>query len=284
MAPRVLVTGATGAVGRHLTRRLLEEGAEVRALCRDPARPLPDGAERVIGDLTDATSLHPALKGVDRAFVLLTDDAGAAFAQAVNDVGADSLDRLVLLSANAPDGPEHDNPLFRKHVLGEARMAASGVPTTVLHPGPFASLALGWAPAIRVSGVVRVVHPDLAVPVIDPRDIGDVAAVALLGSDRAPAGGTLPLSGPQRLDVRARVRTLGRVLGRTLRVERVGEDEWVRSVSGRLPEWYARALMGVERHLAEVEPAVVPTVRRVTGREARTFGEWAEDNAAAFRA
>lgn len=282
MPLKVLVTGATGAVGRPLVQRLLQEGAQVRALTRRPA-PLPRGAEPVLGDLADRPSLRAALQGVDRAFVLLTDDAGAAFAGAVGDLGG-PLEQMVVLSANAPGGPEHDNPLFRKHVLGEERLAATGVPMTVLHPGPFASLALQWAPAIRATGVVGVVHPDLAVPVIDPRDIADVAAVALLEPDHAPGGAALPLSGPERLDVHDRVRTLGQVLCIPLRVERVSEEQWVRSVSGRLPEWYARALLGVERHLAEVRPPVVPTVRQVCGRVPRTFGEWARDNAASFRA
>lgn len=280
MPERVLVTGATGTVGRYLAGQLLTAGAEVRALCRDPgraARLLPDGVETVPGDLTDPGSLRAALKGIDRAFVVLAQDAGAAF----TEVGPDALpDHLVLLSAPAPDRPGDDNPLFRKHVLGEARVSAAGPPVTVLRPGPFASLALQWAPAVRGGGVVGAVHPDLALPVVDPRDIADTAAAVLLAP--APSPGPLPLSGPEALDTYDRVRILGEVLGRPLRVRRMTGEEWTKAVAGRLPRPYARALLGVEEYLSEVPPPVVPTVERITGHPPRPFRAWAEDNAAAF--
>jgi len=282
MTKRVLVTGATGTVGRHLARRLAAEGVEVGALCRDPLRAkelLPAGVEVVPGDLTDPVSLRDALRDADRAFVVLTDDGGAAFAEAARE--ADRLAHLVVLSANAPDDPGYDNPLFRKHVLGEARLTGTGIPLTALRSGPFASLALQWAPAIRAAGVVGAVHPSLAVPVIDPRDIADVAVEVLLA---APSACTLSLSGPEVLDTYDRVRILGEVLGRELAVRRLTEDQWVGAIAGRVPEPYARALLEVERYLQASRPPVQPTVRRVTGHPPRTFRAWAQDNAAAFAA
>lgn len=86
MPKRVLVTGATGTVGRHLTRRLVAEGVAVRALCRNPARAvLPEQAERVAGDLTDRAAVREALRDADRAYMVLADDAGAACAEAIRD-------------------------------------------------------------------------------------------------------------------------------------------------------------------------------------------------------
>ena len=280
MPKRVLVTGATGSVGRHLVRRLLEAGTEVRALSRDPDRArwvLPADVETVPGDLTDPRAVEDALRGTERAFLVLAEDAGAAVAEIARHALPD---HLVLLSAAAPDRPGDDNPLFRKHVLGEARISAAGPPVTVLRPGPFASLALQWASAIRAAGVVGAVHPDLALPVVDPRDIADTAAALLLAP--APEPGPLPLSGPQALDTYDRVRILGEVLRRPLTVRRLTEAEWIEAVSGRLAEPYARALLGVEEYLRRVTPPVVPTVERLTGRPARTFRTWAEDHAVTF--
>jgi (4-alkanoyl-5-oxo-2,5-dihydrofuran-3-yl)methyl phosphate reductase len=284
MTRRVLVTGATGVVGRHLAARLAAAGVEVHALCRDPARAagvLPEGVRIAPGDLTDARSVADALRGVDRAFVVLTDDDGAAFAEAVR--ANDPPEHLVVLSANAPDDPATTNPLFRKHVLGESRLRDTGVPLTVLRSGPFASLALGWAPSIRAAGVVGAVHPELAVPVVDPRDIAEVARVVLLGAPTEHVAEPLTLSGPEVLDTHDRVRILGEVLGRALVVRTLDEDQWVRAVSGRLPESYARALLEVERHLLALRPPVTTTVPRLTGVPARTFHGWATEHAAAFR-
>lgn len=279
MPKSILVTGATGNVGLHLTELLLAVGAQVRALCRDPAKVslLPRGALPVAGDLTDAESLVSALGGVSRAFVILAEDGGAAFSEAVRS--CPGLEHLVVLSANAPGGRDMANPLFRKHVMGEARLASTGLPVTVLRPGPFASLALQWAPSIRQRGVVGAAHPEVALPVIDPRDIAEVAATILLGP---PGSGVLGLSGPQMLDTYDRARILGDVLGRQVRVQHLTEEQWIAAVAVRLPEAYARALLGVERYLAELRPPVVATVQEVTAHPARSFRSWAEANAPAF--
>ncbi|WP_229378078.1 SDR family oxidoreductase [Streptomyces sp. VRA16 Mangrove soil] len=279
----VLVTGATGAVGRHLVRELLDSGAEVRALTRDAERArsvLPDGAEPVVGDLADADTLARALKGADRAYVMLDADAGAAFADAASR--AAGLRHVVLLSASAAADPGYDNPMFRKHVRGEQHLRASGVPTTFLRPGAFHTLALHWVPAVRGDGVVRVVFPHLSVALIDPRDIADVAAVALRGDVERWAGRELLLSGPQLLDMRDRARIIAETVGRPLRVEQVPEEAWVRAASAHLPEPYARALVGVERYFTERPPGVVGTVAEVTGHPARSFRSWVEDHRHAF--
>ncbi|MXM68973.1 NAD(P)H-binding protein [Streptomyces sp. HUCO-GS316] len=284
MPNSVLVTGATGTVGGHLVTRLVERNTRVRALVRDSGRAAglsALGAEVLTGDLTDPAAVARALKGVDAAFVLLAEDAGEAFARAARK--ATDLRHLVVVSADAPQGPGYDNPLFVKHVRGEARMRTTGVPVTVVRPGPFTSQALQWVPELASGNVVGVVHPDLAVPVIDPRDVAEAAAVLLC---RPPPGAArvLPLSGPRLLDARARVAVLGEVLGRELTVARLTPDEWVRRVSGRLAAPYARGLLEVERHLDRRRLPVVPTVREITGVPPRTFRAWAEDHAAAFGA
>ncbi|NUR66016.1 MAG: NmrA family NAD(P)-binding protein [Streptomyces sp.] len=298
MPETVLVTGATGTVGRRLVAALSGQGGQggqgskeshggrrftVRALVRDPGRAgPPEGAdETVTGDLTDSAAMAEALHGVSTAFVVLAADAGDAFAQAAEKT--ETLRHLVVVSADAPPDSAHRGPLFARHVLGEARMTATGVPVTVLRPAPFATQALGWAADLAAGDTVHVVHPDLAVPVIDPRDVAEAAAAALRG---APPDGArvLRLSGPQILDVPERVRVLGEVLGRELSVARVEPDLWVDRVAPFLPEAYARGLLDVERYLHERRLPVVPTVRELTGRAPRSFRTWAEDHAAAFGA
>ncbi|MGW2546943.1 NAD(P)H-binding protein, partial [Kitasatospora sp. NPDC001574] len=116
--------------------------------------------------------------------------------------------------------------------------------------------------------------------VVDPRDIADVAAAVLAGP--APAPGPLVLSGPQALDTHERVRILAEVTGRPLTVRRLSAEAWVRLAGDRLPEAYARALLGVEEYLRRVPPPLTGTVQEYTGRPARPFRAWVEDHAAEF--
>ncbi|MFD3523545.1 NmrA family NAD(P)-binding protein [Streptomyces sp. NPDC058653] len=279
----VLVTGATGAVGGRLVRRLVAGGSQVRALVRNPER-VPAlaeaGAEPVLGDLHDVPSLEAALAGVDRAFLLLETDAGRSFSQAA--ARAIGLRQIVVLSATAAADPAYDNPMFRKHVLGERHVRGSGVPWVFLRPGAFASLALHWAPALLGDGIVRVPHPELAVPLIDPRDIADVAAVVLTSPIRDWVGRAVPLSGPEVLTLPRRAEILSSELGRPLRVVGVPEEQWVALAARGIGEEYARALAGVERYFTEHPPKALPTVQEITGSPARGFRTWVRDHAGAF--
>ncbi|MFC8078189.1 NmrA family NAD(P)-binding protein [Streptomyces sp. NPDC057307] len=279
----VLVTGATGAVGGRLVRKLVADGNRVRALVRSPERVSAlagTGAEPVLGDLHDVPSLDAALKGVDRAFLLLEEDAGRSFSEAA--ARAAGLRQIVVLSATAAADPSYENPMFRKHVLGERHVRGTGVPWVFLRPGAFASLALHWAPALRGDGVVRVPHPELAVPLIDPRDIADVAAVVLGSPVPDWAGRVVPLSGPEVLTLPRRAEILSAELGRPLRVVGVPEEQWVALAARQLPEEFARALAGVERYFTAHPPKALSTVQEITGSPARDFHTWVRDHAGAF--
>ncbi|HEX9108982.1 MAG TPA: NAD(P)H-binding protein, partial [Longimicrobiales bacterium] len=143
---RVLVTGATGRIGREVVAGLLGAGAEVRGLTRDPptAR-LPAGVEVVCGDLTLPESLEPALDGVDAIFLVWP--AAGATAPAVVRRMAACAGRLVLLSS--PYRTPHPffqqpNALRALHQQLDELVTSSGAAWTILRPGMFASNALFW--------------------------------------------------------------------------------------------------------------------------------------------
>lgn len=145
----ILVTGATGNVGRHVVSELAQAGLRVRALVRDPSRAaLPERVEVVAGDLTKPGTLEPALAEVDEAFLVWPGFA-ARTAEPVVEALAGQARRVVYLSANTPAGGP---PIFH-HEL-ERLIRGSGTNWTFLRPSGFATNTLGWAGQIR-KGLVR---------------------------------------------------------------------------------------------------------------------------------
>src|SRR5262245_32324858 len=178
----VLVTGATGRVGRALVAQLVGAGVPVRALTRRPETAgLPAAVEVAVGDLTAPESLDAALHGVGAVFLLWT--APPDSVPAVVERVASHTRRVVFLSS--PHKTPHPffqqpNPMARFHADVERLIAAAGLESTIIRPGMFASNVLfWWGPAIRSGDVVRWPYGGAETAPIDERDIAAVAARAL---------------------------------------------------------------------------------------------------------
>ncbi|NJP94372.1 NmrA family NAD(P)-binding protein [Nonomuraea sp. FMUSA5-5] len=272
----ILVTGATGNAGGALVRTLAEAGEPVRALVRREVE-LP--AEVALGDLNDPESVAGALTGVRGVFLLAGYDRMDETLAAVARAG---VEHVVLLSASAAEAADVSNPVSKYHVESEALVRASGVPWTVLRPRTFMSNTLRWADQVKAGDVVRDSWPGVAVATVDPLDIAAVAAAALL--EKGHDGQVYGLTGPRALRPAERVEILGAALGRKLRFEGLSDEEArAEMLAGGMPEAYAEAFYGFFARGELDESAVLPTVERVTGRPPRTFEEWAQANADAFR-
>lgn len=281
---RILVTAAAGKVGRQAVTQLLDEGVQVRALVRDPARAgLPEGAEVVRGDLTDAGSVEAALDGVDGVFLiwpLMTADAAPAVVKAIQNSGAS---RIAYLSAwGVPDdGSEPDDPILGFHTELERLVRGSGLAWTFLRSGGFASNALGWAEEISTGDTVRAPYAQATRSLIHEADLADVAVRSLTTDEHV--GATYHLTGPEALTQAEQVRTIGEALGRELHFEEQSPAEAVASyVAYGLTQELAEGI--IEAHgdmVANPEP-VSPDFARVTGTPGRTFLEWARDHRADF--
>ena len=182
---RILVTGATGNVGRQVVSQLLAMRTRVRALSRDPAvAGLPHEVEVVRGDLTVPASLDGCLDGVDALFLVWTVPHDAL--PAAVDRIARNTRRIVFLSS--PYWTPHPffqasqpNPVAALHAEIERLIEASGLQWTFLRPGMFAANALSWwAPQIRAGDVVRWPYAAALTAPIHERDIAAVAVRALL--------------------------------------------------------------------------------------------------------
>jgi uncharacterized protein YbjT (DUF2867 family) len=278
----ILVTGATGNVGRPLVAELLARGAGVRTLSRDPGRAdLP--TQVVGGDLSDASSLEPALIGVDTVFLLWCQDS-ASNPRAAIDAIARSASRIVYLSSLSvrDDLRRQVHPMSAIHAEIEAAIRASGVAWTFLRAGTFASNALGWADEIRTTGAVRLPYPVAGRSPVDPADLSAVAAAVLTGHGHD--GVTYVPTGPELLTEAERVRILGEATGRPVTCVPIAPEAARREMlrDGLSEELVDAALAYWERIVRHPEP-VTDDVERLTGRAATSFRTWAEAHAGAFR-
>ncbi|MET9346899.1 SDR family oxidoreductase [Streptomyces termitum] len=276
----ILVTGATGNIGRALLEDLRAHGAgPVRALTRDPGRAaFPEGVEAVRGDLSDPASVERAWGGVRALFLVPHLGPASELLGAARRAG---VERVVLVSSITVLTHPHLAPA-RQHAEVEEQVRASGLEWTVLRPTQFASNTLMWAPAIRAREAVRAPYADVGLPTVHPGDIAAVARAALTGPGHHGRAHTL--TGPALVTPRGQVEAIGAALGRRIPFVETGRAEARARMAAVFGAEGADAVLDVTGgDLRDGLLEVHDTVGRVTGVPARPFGRWAEENAGAFR-
>jgi uncharacterized protein YbjT (DUF2867 family) len=261
----ILVTGATGNVGQHVARGLIAAGEPVRRMSRRA------GPGLTRGDLLDPAGLP--LDGVDKAFMLWPGPSAAGIEEAV-DALTTRVRHVVYLSAiSAETG-------FWGVV--EKALQASGMEWTFLRAGGFATNTLGWADMIRNDGEVRWPYGEAARSLIHERDIADVAVRALTTDGHA--GRTYELTGSAAITQIEQVHQIGTAIGRPLRWRELPREQAREQLlaSWGDPSFVDGALTYWASLVGNPEP-VTDTVAEVIGSPARSFAQWAVDNAEAFR-
>lgn len=278
----ILVIGASGKVGGQAVPRLVEKGLAVRTFSRDPSKidALGLGVEAVRGDLEQADTIPPALEGVDR--ILLVAGGWDIPAEETNVIEAAEnagVGHLVLLSSLGVEAGVASGPL---HGPGEARLRASSLSWTILRPSVFMANALMWRDTINAQGVFYESTGTGCHAMIDPVDVGQVAAEVLSGPGHD--GVTYELTGPEAISSADCASALTAVLGREVRHVDIPDEAFRHGMSDAgAPPLLVDSLA---RYYAMVKAGefdmVTPTVPELLGRPARTFGQWALQNAAAF--
>ncbi|MEU5314512.1 NAD(P)H-binding protein [Streptomyces sp. NPDC021562] len=280
----IVVTGATGNVGRSLVRALAEAGERVTAVSRGAAPvELPDGVGHLRGDLGEPDSLRAAFEGAEALFLHDGGTGGHGLdARAVLDRARRAgVRRVVLLSSQGvvtrPDSPSHGGVM---RAVEEA-VRASELDWTILRPGGFASNAYAWAESVRAERTVAAPFGDVGLPVVDPADVGEVAAVALRKDEHT--GRVYELNGPAVITPRQQAAAIGAVLGEPVRFVELSRAEARARMAAFMPEPVVETTLAVLGEPTEAELRLSPDVAAVLGRPPRTFAEWARRNAAAFR-
>lgn len=286
----ILVTGATGNVGRHVVQQLVQRGAQVRALVRNPANAnLPEGVEIVQGDLLDVDALRQAVQGVSTLF-LLNAVVADEFTQALitlNVAREAGVRRVVYLSVIHSD--RYVNvPHFAGKFGVERMIEQMGFNATILRPAYFMDNDLTIKDVVLGYGVYPMPIGSRGLAMIDARDIGEIAAIELLSRDRAPDDSALTrinLVGPDTLTGADIADIWSETLGRAIAYGGDDTAGFEQNLRQFMPAWMAYDMRQMaERFLSD---GMVPEagdgerLTRLLGRPLRSYRDFAADAAAA---
>jgi uncharacterized protein YbjT (DUF2867 family) len=277
----ILITGATGNIGRFLVAELIQRKAPIRLLVRDPSKAAAwaGRAGIVIGDLAVTETLVPALTGVTSVF-LLAGPSGDAIAQTKNVIEAARLagshPHIVVLSSLGADDPSL--ALAKVHADRETLVQASGLPWTMLRPGMFMTNTFAWAGTIKTQKTVFNPYAQGSISPIASSDIARVAAAVL--TDASYQGRILALTGPEALTNPEQVAALSRVLGYPIACQDISIEQSVEGmIKNGFPGFVAHMLGDLNQRVRNTAKApVFDTVQTITGRPATKFEDWAREN------
>ena len=280
----ILVTGATGNIGKELVPQLLNAGQRVRVFVRDERKVAHLGSqvECAVGDLDQPETLNAAMEGVERMFLVTmgTQQQDMDAVEAAKRAGIQQIVKLSTLEAGKPH-----LQVGRWHREREQIIEASGIGWTFLRPGMFMSNSIEWwSETIKQQGAVYFPGKKGKVAPIAPFDIAAVAAAAL--TEPGHSGQIYELTGSELLTIGDMAQIIGRALGKPIRYTNVPlfAARLQMRMSG-MDKVLVNALMEVAEELRSNKAAYrTDTVERVTGRPPRTFEVWCREHIAAFRA
>ena len=285
----ILITGATGNVGREVARLLVAGGEQVEAVTRHPATStLPAGALVVEGDPTRPQTLKSALSSVEAIMIspraLGEVTAGKATAELLALAAERGVKRVVVLSALTVEHGGGYQRFADAFKAVEDAAKKSGLQWTFLRSSDYASNALAWVSQIRQAGIVRGVYGDGATSTIHEHDVAAIAALALVDADAVHAGYSYILTGPQLLSQRDKVRIIGEAIGKEVPWQEITPEQLRQALLAQgVPADVPDRVIGYWGSLAEHPSPTTFEVERLLGRPALTFADWAGSHAAAFQ-
>jgi uncharacterized protein YbjT (DUF2867 family) len=286
----ILVTGATGRVGRQVVQQLVKRGADLRVLVRDPSKAnFPASVEVVQGNLLDIDSLRTAFTGVSTLF-LLNAVAGDEFTQALialNIARESGVERVVYLSVIHSD---HfvNVPHFAVKSGAERMIERMGFSATILRPAYFIDNELMIKDVIFNYGVYPMPIGSKGVAMVDARDIAEVAAIELIRREQAP--GKLPIEtinlvGPDTLTGSDVAAIWSDVLGRPVAYGGDDPTAFEQNLAKFMPKWMAYEMrLMAERYVSDgmiPEAGDVERLTKILGRPLHSYRNFATEIASA---
>ncbi|MFC1418482.1 NAD(P)H-binding protein [Streptacidiphilus cavernicola] len=283
----IVITGATGTVGRETLKLLRDGGSRAVAVSRDPERAtrgesaLPEGVRVVGGDPSDPKTLAPVLDGAE-ALLLSPRAVGSAGAELLGLAAERGVRRVVVLSAVTVEYGGGYARFAEGFRAVEDAAKASGLDWTLLRCADFSANALAWIPQVRATGTVRGAYGGAATAAIHERDIAAVAVRALV--EDGHAGQAYALTGPELVNQRKKLRLISEALGEQLAWQEIAPEQVRQGMLAQgLPEDVPDRLLGYLAECLQRPGPSTDTVEQLLGRPALDFEQWAVDHAAAFR-
>src|SRR5215470_4300677 len=282
----ILITGASGSVGKEVVREMQNAAAEFCAMYRSKqeAAKAPAGSKTVIADFRDEASLLNALRGVERVFLVcspiqeLVELEGNAI-DACKQAGV----KLIVLNSALGAG-DYDRSFPSWHRKVEDKLKASGIGYVILRPNGFMQNTVTYlAPSIRAQGAFYDAMGDAKTSLVDVRDVAAVAAKALTMEDHG--GKTYELNGPEALTQDEIAKRIAEKSGRSVSHVNIPREAHQKAMLDLgMPEWQVKALIELQDYYVSGRAAAIDgLIEKLLGRPARTMDQFLREFAAEFR-
>ncbi|HET7106416.1 MAG TPA: SDR family oxidoreductase [Candidatus Acidoferrum sp.] len=284
----ILVTGASGSVGRPVLEEVLKLGRAAKAMYRsaDDARTAPPGVATVIADFADKASLANALKGVDAIYLVCSPIPQLVELESnvIDACRQSGVGYVVLNSAlGAGDYPK-SFPSWHRKV--EDKLKASGLGYNILRPNTFMQNIVTYnSSSIRTQGAFYSAMGDAKISFIDVRDIA-AATAKILSAPAAHAGKTYEWNGPQALNYTEVAALISKVAARPVQFVDIPEEAQRKAMLDlQIPDWQVNALLDLQRYYTVEKKGaeITPVLEQILGRPAIRMEQYLNENKDAFR-
>jgi uncharacterized protein YbjT (DUF2867 family) len=282
----ILVTGASGNVGKTVLREVAKSGAKHRAMYRSGAEAAkaPAGTETVIADFAKPETLGAALQDVDRVYVVCSPipELVPLESNVIDACVAAGVKHVVLNSALGAEDYDKSFPSWHRKV--EEKLKGTRLSYTILRPNSFhQNVVAFFAATIRAQGVFYSSMGDSRVSFLDVRDIAVVAARSLSG--REHDGKIYELNGPEAINYTELAARISKVAGREVKHVDIPMDAQMKAILEQgMPEWLATALLDLQQYYLNGKGGERDgLLQKLLGRAPVTMDEFLNENAAEFR-
>jgi uncharacterized protein YbjT (DUF2867 family) len=283
----ILVTGASGTVGRAVLEEWRKTKQKVRAMYRnaEDAKKAPPDVETVLGDFADKASLKNAVKGFDTVYLVCSPIPQLVELESnmIDACRENGVRHVVLNSALGAEDYTKSFPSWHRKV--EDKLKASGLKYTILRPNGFMQNIVTYnAPSIRTQGAFYAAMGDAKTSLIDVRDVAAVAA-KVLSEPEAHAGKTYELNGPEAVSNAEVAEEITRVAGRPVKYVDIPEEAQRKAMlDAGMPEWQVNALLELqEYYLSGKAGHVTDVLPRLLGRAPLRLDQYLNEFKDSFR-
>ncbi len=282
----ILVTGASGNVGKTVLQEVAKSGAKHRAMYRSAAEAAkaPAGTETVIADFAKPETLSDALHGVESVYLVCSPipELVQLESNMIDACVAAGVKHVVQNSALGAGGYDKSFPSWHRKV--EDKLRGTRLTWTILRPNSFhQNVVAFFAPTIRTQGVFYNSMRDAKNSFLDVKDIAVVAARSLAGG--AHAGKIYDLNGPEAIDYTELARKISKVAGREVKYVDIPMDAQRKALLEQgMPEWLVSALLDLQQYYLSGKGGETDgLLQKLLGRAPITMVEFLKENAAEFR-